>query len=150
MQLLLQWMANCDSGNRLRRVVMDPPQSFNGIVDPYQTVKVMDCRYCLSSSWCNKLRVYNHLNGQHLLDSAGSSMHSLSFSSDGTLLATGTAGSICLWNVETGALISRLPSPFSCEVQFQYIAFIHGTPHLAGSQQMQLLPFSQYGVSGPA
>lgn len=63
----------------------------------------------------------------------GLPMHSVAFSSDGSLVAVGTGCSVSLWNLEDGSHIATLPSPLpSADVAFHLLTFIPGTPYLAG------------------
>lgn len=63
-------------------------------------------------------------------------MHSVAFSSDGSLIAVGTGSCVTLWNSGDGAYIASLPGPLSLQAAFfPLLIFVPGTPYLAGTAQ---------------
>ena len=66
-------------------------------------------------------------------------MHSVAFSSDGSLIAVGTGSCVTLWKSGDGSYIASLPAPPSLEDPsspeesiVSLLAFVAGTPYLAG------------------
>ena len=69
-------------------------------------------------------------------------MHSVAFSSDGSLIAVGTGSCVTLWNSGDGSYVASLAGALSLEDEsFPLLAFVSGTPFLAGTPDSQSYTF---------
>ena len=75
-------------------------------------------------------------------------MHSVAFSSDGSLIAVGTGDCVVLWNAETLSLVAALPSPSLEDSSLSMLTFVPGTPYLAG-KLLNLVQQRQEGLVSP-
>ena len=73
---------------------------------------------------------------------ADQAMHSVAFSSDGSLIAVGTGGCVTLWNSGDGSFVASLAGAVSLEdASFPLLAFIPVTPYLAGNTLLSVRLF---------